>query len=318
MVILDILNVIISLCFIYFLASSFTSWLTEKYSTWRKRRSTTLKKILRQMLGAPAGQATAGDTDEKKEKINLYSRFWAHSIITELGVKGGAPVHIPVKDFCLVIMDLLHQAGGKKNRAMDLETIKKGINKIDTPAAKERLSTFAEASDLQGQQPVDELAAFKKYIHDWHQTMMEKATHIYKNKTRILTALFGLLLAAVINIDAIKITRMLWQDATLKNAISNTAQEYFNENPDKKEMDLKTIQEQVGKLDIPVGWNSREFEGKFTVQDDDNMDSKKIDVKQLVTFILYKILGILISGYAIGRGSPFWYDILKRILSAKG
>ena len=300
MFILDILNVIISLCFIFFLASVFASWGKEIISSITQKRSKNLVKILTQMLGTTKGETVPPED----AAVDLLDRFLVHPIISELSKNGKNPSHIPTRDFSLVLVDIMkslgEQAGGKdaETAPLNIDTLKNGISQVKNVKVRQRLLTLVEAADALHVNLDQKLAAVHKNIQDWFNSMMQKATYIYKTYTQVVTFILGLIIAVSLNIDAVSLTQDLWQDSSLKTAVSDAAAEYIKTNRDGNQLTARDIMQEFKSVKVPIGWNQ------------DSLPTTPLQV-------FLKIVGLLAAGFAIGRGSPFWYQILKRLLAGR-
>jgi hypothetical protein len=67
---------------------------------------------------------------------------------------------------------------------------------------------------------------------------------------------------------------------------------------------LRTTFEDVGALGLPIGW---------VWPSADNVDDRR-RVPQTVSEILMKLIGLLLTGFAISQGAPFWFDLLNKVM----
>ena len=76
---LDVLDFILSLCFIFFISSLLASWVYEVIANFLKKRAKNLRKVLYDMIG--------GGDDNKKE-VDLLKKLYEHPLIMEHKRKG--------------------------------------------------------------------------------------------------------------------------------------------------------------------------------------------------------------------------------------
>ncbi len=156
----------------------------------------------------------------------------------------------------------------------------------------------------------------RENVEEWFNASMDRVSGWYKRRTHWILAGVGLLAAAAMNVDSIAVATKLAADKPLRDAIVKTATDYAKtEKPpqsatpvtststyDEKNAALaaasKRLTGEVQRLDslgLPIGWKdypwpSDPFE-QFT-----------------------RILGILITAFAVTLGAPFWFDVLNKII----
>jgi hypothetical protein len=67
--------------------------------------------------------------------------------------------------------------------------------------------------------------AFQKELEQWFNQEMDRLSGWYKRRTQLFLLLFGALLAMLLNVDAVLVTRTLWNDPTVRAAVVAQAQQ---------------------------------------------------------------------------------------------
>jgi hypothetical protein len=176
----------------------------------------------------------------------------------------------------------------------------------------------------------------------WFNESMERLSGWYKRKATLLAFLIGLALATILNVDSIGLARHLWKEPAVRGALAANASEFTIANatvPDAPQNGsvVDYFNEQFKDLDLPLGWI---FESVAMTPDqtcrfipfgqnivwgfrdnsvaNENRCMKISNAPANATEWNLKVLGILLSGFAAAQGSPFWFDILKKIVNIRG
>jgi hypothetical protein len=102
----------------------------------------------------------------------------------------------------------------------------------------------------------------------------------------------------------------LWHDKNMRDVVAAAATEYMKANtqpqtaltPDAAEQQIKQAGSLVGRLPLPLGW--------------DNISSDTSSSTGLL--VARKILGFLLTAFAISLGAPFWFDLLQNVANLRG
>ena len=136
---------------------------------------------------------------------------------------------------------------------------------------------------------------------------MERFTQGYKNFSKKMLLIIGLVLSLTLNIEVIELGQVLIQQAEVRQTFQLAAQKLATENSGEKVADddieaalRMLVQYGSGPMSsIPWGWESNPFGSWET--------SKWV----------WKGLGWLLTAGAIAMGAPFWYDLLRKLLAIK-
>jgi hypothetical protein len=156
------------------------------------------------------------------------------------------------------------------------------------------IKTLSPNVDPGAMEAVGKLDEYRKNVEEWFEATMSKASEVYRKNVAVTAFVVGIVLAYFFNVDSVYITNKLWTQPTLRQAIVAQA---GNLEPND-EAGLNNTIAKINDLSLPIGWN----EETIPVQQDDwNI----------------KYLGWLITGLAAAQGSPFWFDILRRLVGLR-
>ncbi|EFC86444.1 conserved hypothetical protein [Parafrankia sp. EUN1f] len=163
----------------------------------------------------------------------------------------------------------------------------------------------------------------------WYDDAMDRLSGWYKRHITAFLLGYAILLSVAFNLDAIAITRALWQDGTVRQAaVAAAVAEVGTAGDDAAtssgtatgadattdsdatvgeaaERSIEAVRDASG-LSIPVGW----------VDASDRRDDPR-EVPTSVGGWLLKIAGIAIACFALTAGAPFWFDLLGRLVNMR-
>lgn len=163
----------------------------------------------------------------------------------------------------------------------------------------------------------DSIQGIRLAIEKWFNDTMDRTSGWYKRRTRAALLTIGLLAALLGNIDAIGVTRWLWQGDAARQAVVAAAEQYVGSHttqvtPLPKQADTEqkaeatdlqslgiqvlAIDRQLASLQYPLGWPA--------------------DGTGLIWLIQY-LIGCVITAIAISMGSSFWFDALQGLLKIR-
>lgn len=187
---------------------------------------------------------------------------------------------------------------------------------------------LASAELKAGDQPNVESAVYSNLlatIQAWFEDFTGRLTLWYKKKTRLRLFMLGCLLGLIINVDSIQLFSFF-------NAYPQAREAYisfYKEN----EADLANIADQLDSLAATPPANQLP-ELKTTVNQLTPVVKTADSLRQAYNLpvglsysvfcqsvplqplpIIYKLLGILLTGFAASFGAPFWFEILRKAYS---
>jgi hypothetical protein len=185
----------------------------------------------------------------------------------------------------------------------------KGIAELidNLPASlKQSLAELADRVKSGDYSIDDDISNLQKQIETWFDHSMERASGVYKRNAKGVAILLGLVVAVTANADTFYIVNSLSKDSVLRAAITDNAEQVVSKG-DRTAEPLEQIKTSVRKsledVSMPVGWSAAN-------QQQQAKESWPIPY-------LKRILGWIVSGLAISMGSPFWFDLLSKVMNVR-
>lgn len=278
----NVLEVVISVVFVYILLSLLCSTINEQVIVrLLSLRAKVLEEGITNMLDNPALaeqlynhpliKALSQDTLYAKilrSQPQSQTKSTPSSTQTSLATTR-KPSYIPSDIFALALKDVLQQqreAGTPINI-----TIPAGVQ-----VTLEKINVDLE-KDLLG-------------MEAWFNSTMDRVSGWYKRRVQVFIFLLGLLIAASLNIDTISLITTVSHNETVRATLVSAAQGYTTQH----DPNLSLLQSDINRIQPMVGWYSL----PINFQD-----------------WLLKIVGIFTTTVAVSLGAPFWFDVLNKFVS---
>jgi hypothetical protein len=319
----DILSVAIGITFIFLILSLLNTWVQEFIATIFSMRAKNLADILQNMLDPTAqkldgtrkleeawSKGPLGDAASKLSQ-NALKAVYEHPIMYSLSKPRSLPSYIPPEAFTVALFDLLNKAGTEDPTQVEItmENIHKGIEKIDVEPLKDRLLSLVDSTQILENKVEVGIADFRKSVEGWFDAAMDRGKGWYKRRIQLVGIITGILVAVVVNADTISLSLTLWESAVLRQSVSEAAVVYVQKGD---QASARAAQEQLASLGLPIGWSFHQADLDPNTPDDPR------DFPATPAGWVVKVLGLLITGFAISQGSPIWFDLLNRLVSIRG
>lgn len=304
-----------------------------------------IQNWLGQILNTRAKHLEQSLLDMFKGEQGLVELFYNHPAIKELGKKDKKgnfkkPSYIPNEVFARVAMELLinasKQSASAAPEAISFSVMSDGVQQVKAlnPELKDLMDhlfpgmgqTDAIAFGIEDIQV--KLKEYQENVETWFDHNMDKASGWYRENALALAFTIGLVLTIIFNVDTINITQKLWREPTIRQALVAQAGTY-----ELKEgtANITEVPGYFDSLAMPIGW--------ITVPADDPSLCKRLvtadgqfafrvggkcsvllNVPPASDYMgwLIKLVGFLISAAAARQGAPFWFDLLRKLVSLKG
>lgn len=334
---LGFLDLVIGIIFIYFLLSIVVSILLEIRSKSLSLRAENLEAWLK-------------DTFEKE---GLAEKLLDHDLIKTLVKKGRKPAYIPDQNFVDALFDIVNQENGNAI-TYTAEGIKEAFEKSQLLPNDLKRSVLQQLSEAETKaqkyikakkdEVIDELIEVKNGVGQWFDNCMIRVGGTYRNMQQKWLLLFSFTVVFLFNADTITLSKYLYNNKDVRDALveqaSRSTQDSLNvafykgimessavaQNPDSvvigkdamylvnqiqsSTSDLKKVNAELKSLSLPLGWNTFVLEIKEMKE-----NAKRWDY---VLLFFMKLVGLAITGFAVSMGSPFWFDILNKLVNLKG
>ncbi|MCZ6707916.1 MAG: hypothetical protein O7A71_08235 [Chloroflexi bacterium] len=301
----DVLDVAIGVVVVYLLFALVVSTLNEMIARQLNLRSRHLKAGLAQLLDGD--RASPGP---------LTELMMAHPLTRSLGAN---PSYMSATTFARVLID---SAADMERREHNLDTAPP-ITPGDAVAAFAREHPSSPLLGLLRPLAVeagDDLTQFQQKLEDLFDDQMERVSGWYKRQTQWIMLGLALLVAATFNVDSIQLVESLQTDPSVREALIEVAPEILeaaeaelaaqqaNGSSVEGATAISELQKQLSTRTLPFG---RWIDANPNVVD-------PLEFPTNGWGWVYKILGILITGFAISMGAPFWFQALNKLVNLRG
>ncbi|UKB80738.1 hypothetical protein [Chryseobacterium sp. MEBOG07] len=305
---LQLIELAIGLVFVYLLLSIFAMTVMEMISTFFRMRGEMLKSTIEKMLF---------DKSKNPEKIN---EFYEQPLILFLGDDVSTssyldqllskkykklPSYLKKEDFYAILLSFIND----KQFSDSLEEIQKKIEQASfSENTKSHLLFLLKKS-------AGNITDFKQEIIHWFDECMERANTWYSRRVQYILLVLGFVIAFAVNGDTLRMIDKLNSDEKLRKELVESAAEYVKKNPEIKgrpkdslsipvkiEKEYNTLLSESHNL---LGWEKAK-PGQVKENDKSNVED-----------IFFRILGFLLTAFAISLGSNFWFDMLKKLLNIR-
>jgi hypothetical protein len=295
------LDVLIGLFFLYFLLSLVCSAINEAIAAVFRLRSQYLEKGLRHVL----------------EGQDNLDRFFRNPRVQALVKPPGRfirlkrrPSYVSSRVFALTLLDTFAPPHGaahsrdliaRARQALGPET-DRAPGAPAVPAIVARI--LQDALDDERER-VDR---FRGSIERSFDDVMDRVSGWYKRRVQLILFIVAITLTVVINADSYSIAQRLWKDPALRGAVvAQASQVVKNGKAECAQVDEQTPKTdaaancvaEVKNLGVPLGWSDATSPHDFWS-------------------VLGKILGLLVTGFALSLGAPFWFDLLGKVSNLRG
>lgn len=288
--------------------------------------------LLLSMLNMSVNEAIAGlvrlrarvlfaEIDRILDDPMVRDRFWRSGLICSLGradkaqkmSRKTAPSYICASSFAAALVDTLRRAGQQETAA--------AAPVASQPQAAAAVSTVTPADiqfddrsllALTGKIREDSIlrdvltgfaataerseVAFTNAIAEWFDQVMERAAGVYKRYMQLISLLVAIVIAGVMNADTLSMAEAIWQDKALQTQLVELGRKTVDQGlPQASANSLATTMTALADElhPLPLGWEHDKTSG------------------------IWKIIGLLLSAFAMTLGAPFWFDLLSRFVKIR-
>jgi hypothetical protein len=325
-----VLDLVILLTFTYFIGSLLLSAINESLTQgiWKLRQKN-LKTALENLFFDGAWKGFVDNTLLKSPHIQSLAK----GVINE---KENFPAYVPANNFILALIEQIGSANYSS------ATLQNAIGNSQLPLQlKTVLQNIAAKAD-------NKIEGFEKGVEQFYNDAMDRAGGWYKKEVRRILLILGFVLSALLNIDTLKIsTDALSEKKALKENVDKIVMQLPNiqltKNGDQSTVTIKdgkgkTMATQTATLDAKVD-SAHKTAFKTTVENFKNIEGfyesttgiglgykdckDALDqwfggdgINKIGSF-LKKILGLLITAFALQLGSNYWFDLLNKVVNLR-
>jgi hypothetical protein len=299
----QVLEVMIGLLLIYLALSVACSGIKEVIASLLALRAKTLKSAIANML----------------QDSDLTREIFQHPLISGTAPPGQMPSYISARDFATALFDVIAATvpasppagpgaaadGATASAQAALQDVLDGISKLPAPLRK-TLGGFIK-------QAHGDLGAAQLRTQAWFDDTMQRVSGWYKRTAQKVIFCVAVAVCLALNADTFGMAKELWSDEAVRTALVSedsiriqvtAAVRAAASNNGGNESVLGELKNEIqAGQSLPLGW-SREAEGWRS---------------SLLRWPggLAKLLGILVTSFAILLGAPFWFDLLNTVINLR-
>ncbi len=281
----QVLEVVIGLTLIYLVLSIGCSGIKEVIAALFSLRAKTLEKGICKML--------------KNGPNDYTAQIFAHPLIQATAPEGQKPSYISARMFAAALFDVVAPANASQPRT--IESLRASVSQI--PNARLRATLLNMIDSANG-----DIDAARLKVEHWFDDTMARVTGWYKRMAQKIIFAVGLVLCAAVNADTLMVVKELWSDQALRSAmVAQASQKTQSTNAAElatQKDSLQQVAEEIRDVNAPpIGWSRNSADIRLW--------------PNTVGGQALKVLGILLSSFAIVMGAPFWFDMLNNVINLR-
>lgn len=329
------IDIVIGLIFIYLLYSLLVTIVGEMIATWIGLRARILRLSLERLLNDDQEYRWSNILASyllyqyKDFEYSFAGRFYetaikflAHKKKSWLPFRHSKPSFISADKFADIIIHLLRSKGEGES---DADRIQFAFTYNTLHIQPETLIHFKNLFQDAGR----ETDAFREQLKSWFNESNDRATGWYKRKLQLILFWLGFAIAAAFNVDSIGIVKQLAKDKAARDQLvqlsiqaSDSSSQIFKALEQVKDTTLKQevlaktfrdVQKSVNETNAILGLGWRD--AKFEVVCFAGLSMKWYN---LLNPFKSEFWGLILTALALSLGSPFWFDLLKKLVSIRG
>ena len=200
-----------------------------------------------------------------------------------------------------------------------LGNIQRAIEKLPGGHTKESLFVLLDKTKRETALVANQIATaqhqaerLQANVEQWFNDAMDRVGGWYKRWTQKILLVIAVLVVIAANADTFTLANRLMRDNALRASIVSAAEHTIQKNaanPADDTQARQTLLEDANKLNLPLGWVCAEGDPYKCDQVPSASDSGRW---------LLKVIGLLISAFAVSMGAPFWFDTLSKFVNLRG
>jgi len=309
------LDVAIGLFFVFLLVSLISQQINDKASQWLRMRAKGMEEGLYKYI-----------VGENNLKEQIYKNPLIASAIPEDAMATQFIEKIPlVKKLIRSPKNPVSIPAGTFSRALFDALIPNASGQTTVSQLRAAITTMPSTIPLRD--PIlkiiatteNDITKVRTNVEGWFDTTMDKTTKLYQAHMWRFAFGLSLCIAVVLNVDTIRVGRILWTDSALRSALVVEANSYTQkqQNPD-------TALDKLNALSLPIGWLGQ-LQPRLCLAPNDWFARPEPGINNSVpaqdpcgpfTIEWYtwplKLIGWLVTAFAGAQGAPFWFDMLRK------
>jgi hypothetical protein len=298
-----VLDLVILLSFTYFMGSLILSAINEAISgTFRLRQRDLKKGLIRFFL----------TSDWRNFIKNIFLK--SPHIQSLMKNSEQLPAYIPAANFVLAMIENLEDGSYKAGNIVSKKIGSTNLDIVPKDAQVVMQTIMKQVSNL----PLaDQIKEFEKRLEEFYNNTMDRVTGWYKRRVRRILLAVALILAIVLNIDTIKIVNDAMQDKSKLGKVVDNIAANLPRLDSLRNVSI-VVRDTAGNIEIQKSQTNANnavitysqttgyqlgYEGHFKEQWKNNFWKK--------------LLGVLITAFALQLGSNYWFDLMNKAVNVR-
>lgn len=283
-----VLDVAVGLIFVFLMISVACSLLNERIHSLLDTRAKMLDQALQKLLGTEQGSPFDGVKD------HALIRAVAHE-------RTGMPSYIPASAFSSALFDTLVPTDGE--HPMTYKQLREAICRLPR-SSRTALLTLTNSAE-------GNLVTARANVEHWFDNAMERVSGAYKRHVTVWLFGLGFVIAAGTNADSIRLVQRFEHEGALRAAVTAKADKVDAANR-KLAVELSDI-DQMNLL----FWDTEQL----STADTEARCPRALRQPELsgswFRWVLFKLMGFVMTALAVSLGAPFWFDLLGRLVNLR-
>lgn len=296
-----LLDVVIGMVFVYLSLSLICSGVNEWIARHLESRATNLWNWLEafikegEQLTAFKDHALIKGLTQQASSFGskIENRFPGEKLINRyidwLSALGKKPSYISPHTFALVLFDIVN-SGKPIDPNRPLESFKTNVQGLPQGDMRKTLLALIDDSG-------NDIEKVRQNIERWFDDSMERLSGWYKRRTQVVIFALAIGVSIGMNVDSIRLANSLYHNATLRAAAVGAAQNAVAQPSDTSGNQAR---QQLEQLNLPIGWAD-----------------PQLPAANNPLGWLFKVVGLLLTAFAVSQGAPFWFDTLNRLVNIR-
>lgn len=293
---LKTVDVVIGIIFVFLLLSTLCAALREVLEAWFKTRAAYLERGIRELLHDRDGTGLVHSLFNHPLLFGLFMGNYVPSPLKDklsvLANGRGMPSYIPSKSFAWALLDVagrgLHTDEVSTDPAstpLTVQSIRDRLLNIENLSVRRVLLTALDASH-------GDLNLARTNLEDWFNSAMDRVSGWYKRSTQWIILAIALVVTVAMNLDTLELATYLYNHDQARAALVAEAEQVVESK--QLPQGVESSKAALTNLPLPIGWHEAQLpQGSAWVN---------------------RVLGWLITALAATLGTPFWFDVLNKVM----
>jgi hypothetical protein len=294
----QVVSVALALAVVYYVLGLIVSAITKYGLEVLETRGKILENFLKDHLTGAVVQGKALTIEKLKSMPQLDTLKPVRYVKAGLGFFTGkteivdAVEKIPPKNLVDALFDMA------KTTQTAQSDVQKFIDLLpDTLPGSDKKFALKEELTALVKNGFDDIDALRSKVETWATGLMAQAALEFKIHAKQIVLAVSLVVTLLLGVDSIELAKNFWKNAAI-SATADTQAALILKSTDQQNVDNADVQKLLAQLEqmqaINYQWYVRPAGAGWT-------------------WIVWKILGLLITTLAVSQGSSFWYDIIKQM-----